>query len=437
MTRMHVALPPADEERETESLIDEAVVRVLSSPQFVRAETQRKLLLYLWQNRYATVSEYAIATEALGRSSNFDPNSDASIRVHISRLRKKLKDYYAERGEPEVLVIPIGTHQLVIRDPVPVADTASELPSEEAIQQDKRQWVRSHAKGLLSGLCLLLSIALIATAVLAIRQSQQLKAASLHPPERANSFWNSFLEGDAPVKIVLPTPVFFNFKEHPWLKMRSTQVNTYEELASDPEFKTMMDKLGPMELEQSYTVSWDTLAAIQIARYLDRIGQAGRVSFEVTRDSSLLLSLEQANVIVLGTDNTLRPMREYADSMNFVMTPGEEKVLNTRPEKDEQPEYRRVLQAKDRHVEPSIIALLPGRAAGLKVLMLESRDTNGMVSLLASNAGSHSVEEMWRSHGSPKFFEMVVMTEMEGHTPLRSWPVTLHAYTKSPPLHGL
>ena len=38
----------------------------------------------------------------------------------------------------------------------------------------------------------------------------------------------------------------------------------------DPDLSGFADKLGPRGLEQSYTVTWDTLAAIEIARYLDR-----------------------------------------------------------------------------------------------------------------------------------------------------------------------
>jgi hypothetical protein len=273
-----------------------------------------------------------------------------------------------------------------------------------------------------------------------ISQNRQLKIAAMRQPDQPNSFWKSFLQGDAPVKIMLPTPVFFNFRDHPWLKMRSTQVNNFDEVAKDPQFKSLVDKLGPIGLEQSYTVTWDTLAGIQIARYLDRIGQAKRVSFELTRDSSLL-SLEQANVIVLGTNNTLRPMHEYIESMNFILTANEDRVINSHPEKGEEAEYRRVIEGNPRsaarHMEPSIIALLPGRAPGLKVLMLESRDTSGMVSLLSSNAGSNAVEKMWRSHGAPIFFEMVVMTEMEGNKPIRSWPVCIHPYKKSPPSNSL
>ena len=130
--------------------------------------------------------------------------------------------------------------------------------------------------------------------------------------------------------------------------------------------------------------------------------------------------------------------------MNFILTPGEDRVINSYPEPKEEKAYVRVVQASSnrtdtsvRHIEPSIIALLPGRAPGLKVLMLESRDTSSMVSLLSSNAGSNAVEQMWRAHGSPRFFEMVTMTELEGNTPLRSWPVTLHAYTKAPPSGSL
>src|SRR2546421_1175520 len=106
--------PPGPEISERAGGIEAHVHRVLQSSHFLRAETQRKLLQYLWEHRDENVSEYALATEALGRSANFDPGTDASVRVHISRLRRKLKDYYQlEMGAPEILVIPTGTHQLV------------------------------------------------------------------------------------------------------------------------------------------------------------------------------------------------------------------------------------------------------------------------------------------------------------------------------------
>ena len=97
------------------------VQRVAQSSLFLRAETLRKLLLYLWAHRTEEISEYAVATEALGRRSDFDPKIDASARVQISRLRRKLKDFYETEspGDGYILHIPMGTHVLTITEGTP------------------------------------------------------------------------------------------------------------------------------------------------------------------------------------------------------------------------------------------------------------------------------------------------------------------------------
>jgi hypothetical protein len=424
-----VLTSPPVEAPEAVKEVEDHVHRLLQSAQFARAETQRKLLAYLWTHRHATMSEYAIATEALGRNSQFDSSVDASVRVHISRLRRKLKDYYAETGETELIVIPTGTHQLIVLKPAPIG---FEIPAAKATSSD---WLRAHAVPVLAAVCGVLLVALCVTAGLLMRQRSAIREAA-QKTERPNAFWQSFLAGDAPTKIVLPTPVFFNFQNHPWLKLRSTAVNSFDELSRDPDLSGFADKLGPRGLEQSYTVTWDTLAAIEIARYLDRTGLGKRVSFDLSRDTSLI-TLEQANVIVLGTYATLQSMREYTDTLNFKLSRGEDRVMNANPQGNEPKEFVAQDQGKERRLEPSIIAVLPGRANGLKVLMLESRDTSGMISLLCSNAGEHSVEALWRAQGSPQYFEMVVWTEREGHSLLRSWPVAMRAYTHGAPSRSM
>src|ERR1700748_1730918 len=125
-----LAVPTAHQEApSTSAALKDQVQQILNSPQFARAETQRRLLEYLWQHRAETLNEYAIATDALGRKADFDSTVDASVRVHISRLRRKLKDYYQETGEAEVLVIPTGTHQLVVLEaPVTVTPEPDTSP---------------------------------------------------------------------------------------------------------------------------------------------------------------------------------------------------------------------------------------------------------------------------------------------------------------------
>jgi DNA-binding response OmpR family regulator len=77
----------------TEEDLENHIQKVAQSTQFTRAETLKRLLVYLWSRRDEDVSEYAVATEALGRRTDFDPRTDASVRVQISRLRRKLKDF--------------------------------------------------------------------------------------------------------------------------------------------------------------------------------------------------------------------------------------------------------------------------------------------------------------------------------------------------------
>lgn len=420
--------PPVCETPEMAEAVEAHLHRMLQSAHFGRAETQRKLLLYLWEHRHENVSEYALATEALGRSANFDPTTDASVRVHISRLRRKLKDYYQlEHGEPEMLVIPTGTHQLVVLDhalvpPIPV-ELAAMLPGPEPVG-------KSHAVAILSSF---ISVLLVAIGWLGWSYSQVRTA-----PERAqpNAFWRSFLAGKAPIRIILPTPVFFGFKGHPTLRLRSTSVNDFNDIPKDPEFDRLTRDLGERSFEQSYTVTWDTLAAIDMARYLDGVGEKERVSFNVTRDLSPLF-LENSNVIAVGTHQTLQPLSSYLEAMNFSLAQAELRVLNAKPRPGEQATYEILRKNRDREIRPSILAVLPGRAPGLKVMLLQSRDTGALVSLISSAAGSNSIEEMWKKEGSPQYFEMVTYTELESNRPLRTWPVAIHTFNGQIPAKSM
>jgi len=83
------------------------------------SESLCKLLQYLAKqaldNPEAPLKEYQIATEVYGRSADFDPQSDSTIRVQAGRLRMKLAEYYASEGanDPIVVKIPKGSYHLV------------------------------------------------------------------------------------------------------------------------------------------------------------------------------------------------------------------------------------------------------------------------------------------------------------------------------------
>src|ERR1700693_3372492 len=92
--------------------------RLIKSHSLSGSESLCKLLRYLAEHSLdhpgVSLKEYQIATEVLGRSVGFDPQSDSTVRVQAGRLRIKLAEYYAHEGpdDPIVVEVPKGAYGL-------------------------------------------------------------------------------------------------------------------------------------------------------------------------------------------------------------------------------------------------------------------------------------------------------------------------------------
>jgi len=112
---------------QTARLRNAVLQRLLSSRYFAHADSLRRILLFLFdrlqKNADAPVREAEIATEALGRGSDFDPKIDPVVRVAIGSVREKLRSYFDNEGrdEPLRLSIPKGQYRLCF-EPVPEPD---------------------------------------------------------------------------------------------------------------------------------------------------------------------------------------------------------------------------------------------------------------------------------------------------------------------------
>jgi TolB-like protein len=64
------------------------------------------------------IKEYTIGVKALGKPKDFNPQLDASVRIHAGRLRRILHDYYTGPGINDMVVIdiPKGTYVPVFRN---------------------------------------------------------------------------------------------------------------------------------------------------------------------------------------------------------------------------------------------------------------------------------------------------------------------------------
>lgn len=120
--------------------VEQALGRMLAELEFARNPSPARFLQFVVSETLAgrgdRLKAYAIATSALGRSENFDPQSDSIVRVQAVRLRSMLNSYYAGSGATDDvrIAIPIGTYRAKFayasHSAPPPVDAATAPPAE-------------------------------------------------------------------------------------------------------------------------------------------------------------------------------------------------------------------------------------------------------------------------------------------------------------------
>lgn len=114
-------------------LIIAELERILASPRFRSRKIIKTFLRYAVQETLAgrgnDLNQHSIAVQALGKPEDFSPVYNPLVRIEAGRLRKLLKDHYAEADHESAIMItmPKGTYQVAFvpgNSPPPVAPSA-------------------------------------------------------------------------------------------------------------------------------------------------------------------------------------------------------------------------------------------------------------------------------------------------------------------------
>jgi adenylate cyclase len=106
-------IPPGcgTESSPTEESVRQELEKILTSPQFVSSPILQNFLRFIVEKTLAgestSLKAYSVATEALGKEVDFDPNLDPAIRILAGRLRRALAQYYQERGKNDAVLIDV------------------------------------------------------------------------------------------------------------------------------------------------------------------------------------------------------------------------------------------------------------------------------------------------------------------------------------------
>ncbi|MDW5290598.1 hypothetical protein [Formosa sp. PL04] len=99
----------------------EELDRILSHELFLRTHVLTKFLKFIIEETLEgnthNLKEYTIAVSGLGKSTNFNPQSNATVRINAGRLRRLLNEYYTGPGITNPIKIEVikGTYVPVFR----------------------------------------------------------------------------------------------------------------------------------------------------------------------------------------------------------------------------------------------------------------------------------------------------------------------------------
>lgn len=391
---------------------DALIRQVADSETFRAAPTMRALLLYLWEHHGEPISEYAIATEALGRSTEFEPKLDSTVRVQVARLRAKLKEFYESAGSdfPLRLSLPLGRHEL---------EWSYRQPARKSLAATLSVFPKPYLWGA-GGVIVTLMLVCVALFV----QLRSLKASLPAPPASLPRFWQAFLVGGKPTIIVVPSPLYFFWPSHQ-MYVRDLQISDFTNWPTSPVLKDLAGKWGPPELAQSYVGAMEMTAGIRLLQYLEKEGQQVRLT-ESRRFPAE--SFAAQNTIFLGMPRTAGYLNQMLDKMNFYIAQVSPDIVRSRkPAQGEPTEFVEVPYSADRRLAPALITLLPARPERTHMLLLLGRNLTSLTSMLVSLEGLKVLDEQWKKSGSPDAWEMVIQAEIYRDTVLKVSPAACRA----------
>ena len=164
-----------------------ALNRVLQSQGFRASRRSQDFLRYVvertLEGQAGTLKERTIGIDVFGRSAEYDPSDDATVRVKAGEVRKRLELYYVGEGRADEIRIdlPHGTY-IPEFSRVEVPSGPAESPAPTAGLSTSRRWA-------IGGLAILLLVVIGIVIWLTTRR----------PATVVDQFWAPVLRGSAPV----------------------------------------------------------------------------------------------------------------------------------------------------------------------------------------------------------------------------------------------
>ena len=439
--------------------------RIAASPQLSRSDQLREILFYLIRQSLLhpdePIRESEIAHKALGRPASFNPVDDNIVRVQVAHLRKRLLQYFNEKGQDEKLQVTIarGSYRPVFTPrprfgaeeelPLPAAPVAeTELaavqpapPPADLPQPATETWQsitisRARWRALLAAAAVLL-LAVFYFAFNDIRNIRRIASlqnalAPWQAQPALKTFWGAFFSsGHETDLVVSDNSLLLNEQITQFSPTYSAYINhdfpsEQQKNSFSPEMRKAINVIASKGLG-----SISEFKAVQ--KILDLSPHNGRLRLFGARQFPPAF-LEQNNVILIGGLIANPWEGLYDDKLNFgqitrFVDTGSTWVENRHPQPGEPKSY-----STDDNVGYCDIAFLPQTAHGTSVLIVEgtgSEATEAAGDFLNSEEQMSGLLRRFHTQSFPAFEVLLKINQLRG-TPLTA---SIEAFRILPQMH--
>jgi hypothetical protein len=303
----------------TEAARDQ-IDRILASNTFHASDVLRRLLRFLADKTFAgaadELKEYSVGLDALGKPPTYDPRQDAAVRLHASRLRQKLDDYYRNEGKGDSLIVelpkgrfkiawhPRGVEALPVAAvplppvviPQPIETVAPPAIVPRALKMWRNVAIGATAIALVFAFVMVWSLAR-APKTLAATLAMG-RAASGSTPE-LDELWRPFLSPAHHLIIAFVNPLFVRLQRKSGgdVVFRTSGNNSWEDVLASPELPVLKQALGGAEatptfnlVERSNLISTFALSQFFARRREDvSLARADEVSWQQLSDNDVIV----------------------------------------------------------------------------------------------------------------------------------------------------
>jgi hypothetical protein len=346
-----------------ESEVHRELARILESPWLRDSAALKALLRYVVEQTLAGredgLKEYALGLEVFHRPPDYDPRSDAIVRVQASALRKKLAAFYEREGRDSRVRIDLPRGGYVPR----FVDPAE--PETPPPEPEPRRFAWS---------AFLLGMAITA---IAMGIANRVPHAAAAPDPGGRAIWGPMLERDRPILVGMGMPLFFTGGNG--IYMRDTQRNRSTSWPGETLLKVERALGIRFRVHNDvYTGVGEAMGVARLSRWLDRYG----ASVEVANSHYLgpsdiagkdLVVVSSMRFQTLLHDMTLPTMFDFDEA-------GSGKFLNRRPAAGESESYGTTDGVGGVSITHALLTVLPGPTPGTRIIHaggIHSWGTNG------------------------------------------------------------